>query len=82
MTIPSFDVFKFDGRGVLWCCAVDNLLAGKQRIQKLAASSPGEYFILDQITDQRVFVTLLDVFDPLPASQPILNPVMTVVAVP
>jgi hypothetical protein len=51
---PSFDIFKIDPDGrVLWCAAVESLVAAKTRIQRLAA---GEYLILDQITDQRVLL--------------------------
>jgi hypothetical protein len=32
--------------------------AAKLRIQRLALSSPGEYFIFDQNTGQRVVVTM------------------------
>jgi hypothetical protein len=55
--VPSLDIFKISGGGVLWRDAVATLETAKARIRKLALSSPGEYFILDQNTGQRVFVT-------------------------
>jgi hypothetical protein len=45
------DIFKTNSDGsVLWRGAVDSLVAAKLRIQRLALSSPGEYFVLDQHT--------------------------------
>jgi len=59
--VPFLDIFKIDslGGGVLWRDTVATLETAKARIRKLALSSPGEYFILDQNTGQRVFVTPL-----------------------
>jgi hypothetical protein len=57
--VPSLDIFKISGGSVLWRDAVATLETAKARIRKLALSSPGEYFILDQKTGQRVFVTPL-----------------------
>jgi len=52
------DVFKTDSDGsVLWRGAAEDFVAAKAWIQKLAASAPGEYLILDQKTGQRVLVT-------------------------
>ncbi|HLZ92414.1 MAG TPA: hypothetical protein VKQ28_11910 [Candidatus Acidoferrum sp.] len=49
------DIFKTDSDGtVLWRGAEQNLMAAKRYIEKLALSAPGEYFILDQHTGQRV----------------------------
>jgi hypothetical protein len=60
--IPSFDIFKIDPDGrVLWCAAVENVVAAKTRIKKLAESSAGDYLILDQKTDQRVLVLKMGV---------------------
>jgi hypothetical protein len=51
------DIFKTDsGGGVLWRGTAETLIAAKAHIQELAASSPGEYLILDQKTGQQVFV--------------------------
>ena len=57
--VPSLDIFKISGGDVLWRDAVATLETAKARIRKLALSSPGEYFILDQKTGQRFFVTPL-----------------------
>jgi len=57
--VPSLDIFKINGGGVLWREAVATLEDAKTRIRRLAFSSPGEYFILDQNTGQRTFVTPL-----------------------
>jgi len=65
--VPSLDIFKINGGDVLWREAVATLEAAKTRIRKLALSSPGEYFILDQNTGQRTFV-------PLPGSAQIEHP--------
>jgi Protein of unknown function (DUF2934) len=59
---PPLDIVRIDPDGrVLWCGAVESLVAAKARIQKLALSSPGEYLILDQDTGNRVLVMLLGV---------------------
>ena len=57
--VPSLDIFKISGGSVLWRDAVATIETAKARIRKLALSSPGEYFILDQNTGERVFVTPL-----------------------
>jgi hypothetical protein len=55
--VPSLDIFKISGGDVLWRDAVATLETAKARIRKLALSSPGEYFVLDQNTGQRIFAT-------------------------
>ena len=57
--VPSLDIFKISGGAVLWRDAVATLESAKARIRRLALSAPGEYFILDQNTGQRTFVTPL-----------------------
>jgi hypothetical protein len=57
--VTSLDIFKISGGGVLWRDAVATLETAKARIRQFALSSPGEYFILDQKTGQRTFVTPL-----------------------
>ena len=54
---PALDIFKINGGDVLWREAVATLEDAETRIRRLALSSPGEYFILDQNTGQRTFVT-------------------------
>jgi hypothetical protein len=50
------DIFKNDAEGVLWQGAAQNLVAAKLRIQRLALFSPGEYFVLNQRTGDRVSI--------------------------
>jgi hypothetical protein len=57
--VTSLDIFKISGGGVLWRDAVATLETAKARIRQFVLSSPGEYFILDQKTGQRFFVTPL-----------------------
>ena len=64
--VPSLDIFKISGGGVLWRDAVATLETAKARIRKLALSSPGEYFILDQNTGQRVFVNAVGFTNRIP----------------
>jgi hypothetical protein len=55
------DIFETDSDGgVLWRGAAETFIAAKTIIKKLAASSPGEYLILDQHTGQRVSIKLPD----------------------
>jgi hypothetical protein len=52
------DIFKTDSNGtLLWRGAAETWVAAKASVKKLALSSPGEYFIFDQHTRQRVRVT-------------------------
>jgi len=51
------DIFKTDPDGsVLWRGAAETLIAAKLRIQRLALSSPGEYFVLNQRTGDRISI--------------------------
>jgi hypothetical protein len=55
------DIFETDSDGgVLWRGAAETFVAAKAFIKELAASSPGEYLILDQHTGQRVSIKLPD----------------------
>jgi hypothetical protein len=51
---PTLDIFRIESGGVLWCEAVATIETAKARIQKIALSSPGSYFILDQKTGHRI----------------------------
>ena len=55
--IPYLDIFRIESSGVLWCGAVTTVETAKDRIQKLADSSPGSFLILNQTTGQRIVVT-------------------------
>jgi hypothetical protein len=57
--VPSLDIFKLSGGDVLWRDAVATLETAKARIHKLELSSPGEYFVLNQKTGQRIFMRQL-----------------------
>jgi hypothetical protein len=51
------DIFRTNSDGsILWRGSVETLAAARAAIQKLAASAPGEYFILDQHTGKRISV--------------------------
>lgn len=52
-----YDIFRIETSGVLWCDAVNTVETARERIQKLACSSPGSYLILDQKTGHRIVVT-------------------------
>jgi hypothetical protein len=56
--VPSLDIFRVESSGVLWCEAAATVEAAKAHIQKLAISSPGSYFILNQETGQRTPVSV------------------------
>jgi hypothetical protein len=55
--IPYLDIFRIESSGVLWCGAVTTVETAKDRVQKLAYSTPGSYLILNQTTGQRTVVT-------------------------
>ena len=46
--VPSLDIFKIESGDLRWCEAVANMETAKARIEKLALSSRGNYFIFDQ----------------------------------
>ena len=56
------DVFRVENGGVLWLESAESLECAKARVQELAASSPGEYLILDQKTGKK-YIVELDGFD-------------------
>jgi hypothetical protein len=51
-----YDIFRIESSGVLWCGAAATIETAQDRIQELAFSSPGSYFILNQTTGQRIMV--------------------------
>ena len=52
------DIFKtYSDGSVMWRGAAETFIAAKAYIKELAASSPGEYLVLDQSTGSRVLVT-------------------------
>ncbi|HEX4002239.1 MAG TPA: hypothetical protein VHX36_06295 [Candidatus Acidoferrales bacterium] len=57
MTIPTFDIFKVEADGgVLWRESATTVDQAKQRARELAATAPGEYFILSHRTGNKLKV--------------------------
>jgi hypothetical protein len=54
--VPPFDIFKMDGQEPRWIEAAADLDRAKVRVKALAASSPGEYLILNQNTGEKISV--------------------------
>ena len=53
--VPPFMIFKRQGGGsVRWVAEVTDLEAAKLRVKELAESIPGEYFIFNLATGQRL----------------------------
>ena len=48
-----YDIFRMDPSGVLWLEAATSIDDAKTRAQQLAAHSPGEYLLLDQISGSK-----------------------------
>ena len=55
--VPYLDIFRIEPSGVLWCGAVTTVETAKDRIHKLAYSSPGSYLILNHTNGERIVVT-------------------------
>ena len=56
--VPSIDIFRIVSGDLRWCEAVENVETAKARIEKLALSSRGSYFIYDQKSGQRIHVSV------------------------
>jgi hypothetical protein len=56
--VPSLDIFRIESGDLRWCEAVANMETAKARIEKLALSSRGNYFIFDQKSGQRIHVSV------------------------
>jgi len=53
--IHSFDIFKIQPGGqVRWQGAQESFLTATKHIQRIILSSPGQYMILNQITEDKV----------------------------
>jgi hypothetical protein len=53
MAVPTFDVFRKDCSGkAVWVEAVTDLKTAASRLKQLAHTSPGEYFVFSQHTQQ------------------------------
>jgi hypothetical protein len=53
---PKLDIFRVETGGVRWVEAVATLEGARARVQELAARSPGEYFLLDQETGNKLVI--------------------------
>ena len=56
--VPSLDIFKIESGDLRWCEAVTSIETAKARIEKLALSSRGNYFIFDQKSGERIHVNV------------------------
>jgi hypothetical protein len=54
--LPPFDIFKMESSGLRWMEAVADLERAEARVKVLAASSPGEYVILNQNTGEKISI--------------------------
>src|SRR5215472_8880204 len=54
--LPPYDIFKVDVRGHRWMEAAADLQRAQARVKVLAASSPGEYLILNQETGETISI--------------------------
>ena len=54
--IPPFDIFKVESSGLRWMEVAADLERAKTRVKVLAASSPGEYIILNQETGEKISI--------------------------
>lgn len=54
--IPPFDIFKVESSGLRWMEAAADLERAEARVKVLAASSPGEYIVLNQSTGEKISI--------------------------
>ena len=54
----SVDIFCLEASGVLWLESARNLERAQARVQELAASSPGQYVVLDHETGNKHLIKL------------------------
>lgn len=54
--LPPFDIFRVESAGLRWMEVAADLERAKARVKLLAASSPGEYVILNQNTGEKILV--------------------------
>jgi hypothetical protein len=51
--VPTFDIFSGDmDRDAMWVCAVKGLAAAKERMERIASTKPGRYFIFLSATHE------------------------------
>lgn len=56
--IPEYDVFRIDDNGLTWIESAVTLDDALMRIQQHGAKQPGDYFIFDQSTGERIMLKL------------------------
>lgn len=56
--VSSLDIFRIESGDLHWCETVATMKTAKARIEKLALSSCGSYFIFDQNSGQRIHVSV------------------------
>ena len=56
--VPSLDIFRIESGDLRWCEAAANMQTARARIEELALSSRGNYFIFDQESGQRIHVNV------------------------
>ena len=52
--IPEYDIFRIDNHGLTWIEPAVTLDDAVTRIQQRGATEPGDYFIFDQSTGDRI----------------------------
>ena len=57
------DIFRLDDRGVLWLDAAETLELARSRVKELAASSPGQYLVVDLTTGNKHVMSTGDLED-------------------
>lgn len=50
------DVFKVEERAYIWKTTAESFELAKSTVQRLAATSPGEYMIYSQTTEKKIVV--------------------------
>jgi hypothetical protein len=55
---PFLDIFRIESGDLWWCEAAASMENARARIEKLAQSSRGSYFIFNQKSGERVHVSV------------------------
>jgi hypothetical protein len=59
--IPKYDIFRIDGNEITWIEPAITLDDAKTRIQRHGAKEPGDYFIYDQTTRNKLRMSIAEV---------------------
>ena len=54
MALPSYDIFKKDGQGLIWVSAMPDLESARMRIAELSRYVTAEFVVFHQDTQQVV----------------------------